>query len=249
VSKFNFNKLSIITASHRNPDGLIALKDQIQPVLGDHINWIIKDSACCERTSFWGSNLEDPNIYFFSESDSGIYSALNYALNKCRSDFYLVVGSDDSLNTDSLFEIAEMLRLGSFDNMDIISFPVLVNDHILCRKRMRPNWVSVGGLISSHSVGTIIRKELHSRIGEYDEEYKILADSLFVRQAYQNGANFRNFLSPVVGSFSTGGVSSTQHARRILEAYTYNVSCGDSPVLQAFLMLVRILKIRPLKFI
>jgi hypothetical protein len=247
--KAKIKKLSIITASHQNLDGLAALKTQIQPALGDQINWIIKDSACCDSSLQWGNHLNDHNIHFFSSPDSGIYSALNYALEQSASEFYLVVGSDDSLNTESLFNVSAMLRTDSFDNLDVISFPVIINGNIFRKKRMRPIWVSIGGLISSHSVGTIIRRELHSSIGKYQEEFKILADALFLRQAYQSGAKFKNFNFPVIGSFSTHGVSSTQHARRILEAYSYNVSCGDSPALQAFLMMLRTLKNKPLKFI
>ena len=241
--------LTIITVVHKNPEGLALLKADIQPALGPNIKWIIKDSGACEISSVWGSGIGDDNIHFYSKHDLGIYNALNFALNKCTSDFYLVVGSDDSLDAKALLIIDEMIRHGVFEGIDVASFPVLMNKKIFHRKFMRPCFVSVSGLVSSHSVGTLIRRGLHESIGDYDENYRILADALFLRRAYEKGAQFKHFKEPVTGCFSTAGISNTQHARRILEAYSYNVACGDAPALQALILLLRILIVKPLTFI
>ncbi|CAN1563774.1 putative glycosyl transferase [Burkholderiaceae bacterium] len=241
--------LTIITVAHKNPEGLALLKADIQPALGPNIEWIIKDSGVCEISSAWGNEIGDENIQFYSKLDSGIYSALNFALTKCTSDFYLVVGSDDSLHAKSLLIIDEMIQYGEFEGIDIASFPVLINKKIFHRKLMRPCFVSVGGLVSSHSVGTLIRRSLHESIGDYDEKYKILADAFFLRRAYENGAQFKHYKEPITGCFSTVGISNTQHARRILEAYSYNVACGDAPALQSLIMLLRTLIKKPLTFI
>ena len=244
-----FKKLTIITVSHRNLEGLVNLISQIQPALSKKINWLIKDSGCCEQSAIWAKSITDSNIHFYSGSDSGIYSALNFALNKTESDFYLVVGSDDNINTDSLREIGDILQTRELEEIDIASFPVIIDGKVFHKKSLHPLCISIAGLISSHSVGTIIRRSLHEKIGFYDEDYKILADSLFIRKCLEVGAKFKNFKFPVIGSFSTGGISRTQHARRILESYSYNVACGDSQMLQSFFLLFRTIKNKPSKFI
>ena len=241
--------LTIITVAHKNPEGLALLKADIQPALGPNIEWIIKDSGLCEDSLAWGNGIRDESIHFYSKHDLGIYNALNFALSKCKSDFYIVVGSDDSLDAKALLIIDEMIQYGAFENIDVASFPVMINKKIFHRKFMRPHFVSVSGLVSSHSVGTLIRRNLHESVGDYDENYKILADSLFLRRAYEKGAQFKHYKEPVTGCFSTSGISNTQHARRILEAYSYNVACGDPPVLQALIMLLRTLIKKPLTFI
>lgn len=241
--------LTIITVAHKNPVGLALLKAEIQPALGANIEWLIKDSGKCEVTVAWGNGIRDKNIRFIAEHDLGIYSALNLALSKCTSEFYLVAGSDDSLDPKALLIIDEMIRSGAFAGVDVASFPLIINKRIFHRKFLRPCFVSVGSLVSSHSVGTVIRRSLHEAVGVYDEDYKILADALFLRRAYQAGASFKHYETPITGTFSTAGISSTQLARRILEAYSYNVACGDAPALQAILMMLRTLKNKPSSFI
>ena len=241
--------LTLITVSHRNLPGLVSLFSQIQTALSSDVAWVIKDSGDCQATAAWGASIDNINVQFISEPDKGIYSALNRSLSECSSEFYLVVGSDDSIEPRAIIAIGEMIRSGKFATLDVASFPVMIDGRPFRRKRMRPHFVSVSGLISSHSVGTIIRRSLHDTAGLYDENYRILADALFIRRAYQAGARFRHFEGPTTGSFSLSGVSSTQHSRRILEAYSYNVLCGDSPALQAIIMMWRIMKNKPLTLI
>jgi len=243
------SKLTVITASHNNLRGLMSLYEDIKLALNSDVEWIIKDSGSCVESSNWACEIEDPHIQFYNEKDSGIYNAINVALLKCQSDFYLVVGSDDSVNSSALLAIVKMIQSGKFSYVDVASFPVMINDRIHHKKWMRPVFFSIGGLVSSHSVGTIIRRRLHESVGFYDESYKILADALFLRCAHEVGACFKHFKKPIMGIFTTTGISNTQHARRILEAYSYNVACGDSHVLQAIFMMLRTIKCKPVKFI
>lgn len=242
-------ELSIVTASHRNLAGLEALYAQLKPALGENVEWIIKDSGKCEATRTWGDELSNPNVRFICEADNGIYPALNRALSECRAEFYLVVGSDDFIDPASVHEVARLIQTEALKDVDVASFPVIINQKVFHRKLMCPTFLSVGGLVSSHSVGTVIRRSLHDSIGLYDEDYKILADSYFLRRAYQAGASFRHFKGPVMGTFTQAGISSTQHARRIVEAYSYNVACADSYILQAILLMLRTIKYRPSTFI
>lgn len=242
-------KLTIITVSNNNFCGLVSLYKDIKPALNSNINWIIKDSGSCVASAHWASEIKDPYIQFYNEKDTGIYNAINVALSKCKSDFYLVVGSDDSVNSGALLLVIKLIQSGELSDVDIASFPVIIDQRIRHKKWMRPTFFSIGSLVTSHSVGTVIRRRLHESIGLYDESYTILADALFLRRAHQVGACFKHFKKPITGIFTTTGISSTQHARRILEAYSYNVACGDSTALQAFFMMLRTIKCKPVKFI
>lgn len=241
--------LSIVTVSHNNLTGLISLYRDIKPLLHSHVEWIVKDSGFCSESQSWSITIDDPGFVFDNKKDVGIYNALNMAVSKCRSKIYLVVGSDDFIDTVSINEVLKMIRLGQFSGVDVASFPVFINNHRHHKKIGLPTFFSTGGLVSSHSVGTFIRCDLHRTLGYYDESYEILADSLFLRRAYQAGAFFKYFNNPVMGIFSTGGISNSHHARRIIEAYSYNVACGDPPFLQAIFMMFRLIKYRPNKLI
>lgn len=243
------SNLTIVTVSHNNHAGLVSLYKNIKPALNPSIEWVIKDSGSCLASAQWANQINEKYIRFYNENDAGIYNAINFALSKSLSDFYLVVGSDDSINSSALLAIIKLINSGELTDIDVASFPVIINNCICHKKRMRPTFLSIGSLVSSHSVGTVIRRRLHESVGFYDESYKILADALFLRRAHQAGACFKHFKTPITGIFATSGISSMQHSRRILEAYSYNVACGDSPTIQSFFMMLRTIKHKPKKFI
>ncbi len=231
--------LSVLTASHDNAAGLVALHRQIEPSLGSDIEWIVKDSGACASTAAWSESVQGPSLQVLRGPDAGIYDALNQALQAAIGRFYLVVGSDDALLAASLGNLVRMINGGDLDNTDVASFPVRVDGQVHTRTRLRPLFASVSGIVSSHSVGTVIRRSLHDTLGPYDRRYRILADALFLRRAVQAKARVRSFDGPILGEFSTTGVSSRAHSQRILEAYSYNVECGDPPWVQALLLCAR----------
>ena len=233
--------LSIVTVVHSNLPGLVKLYEAIKYVLSEDIEWIVKDSGCCEKTKLWALQFNSKcHIRFSFDADDGIYDALNFAVGMAKGEYYLTVGSDDVVFTEGVyFFLKHYFFLSQFD---VIAFPVNVDGKIKQRSRYVPHWISTGGLIASHSVGTVIRKDLHYRYGYYDITFKILADCLFITRCVNNGANFFYFDSIVFGQFDSKGVSSVPSTNRFLEAFRYQVSLKSNVLLQVFLFLFRCVK-------
>lgn len=230
--------LSIITVVHANFDGLRALFETIRPLLNDDVEWIIKDSGKCSKTKTFFGNFSNANVRFYSCDDNGIYDALNFALLRCTSKYYIVVGSDDAIFPQEFSAVSSTLK-SSYNSNSIITAPVLINGVKHTPSYYKPTCYSVGGLISSHSVGTFIPRQLHDTLGFYDTNFNILADSKFIRLACMKKVNFRALNTDAIGEFSTEGVSSTAVLERIHEAYRYNVDLGSSRFLQYFFFTVR----------
>lgn len=241
--------LTVVTASHCNSQGLRSLAEQILPRLGHGLRWVVKDSGACSETSQWAATTlaQESGVSFDASPDVGIYDALNRALSKVTTDYYLVVGSDDAVDGGALVDVARTLRARApgVQPADILTFPVRTSAGLRRRKRFRPRWVSSSSLVTSHSVGTLIRRDLHDRLGPYDTRYHILADSLFLRQAWLAGAQFEHRVGPVLGSFSLNGVSSRDHGRRLVETYSYLSSTGSPRWLQSCLLWLRLMRFRP----
>ena len=94
-------------------------------------------------------------------------------------------------------------------------------------------------LTGSHSVGTVVRRDLHVSLEQYDTRYRILADSFFLRRARLTDRVFDHRDGPIPGSFATTGVSHRDHGHLMIESYSYNVECGSSPTLQAVMFVAR----------
>jgi hypothetical protein len=237
--------LTVVTASHRNPAGLRRLADDLVPFLCNDLHWRIKDSGACPETASWSDTMAAPHISYDDTPDSGIYDALNQAIADVSTVYYLVVGSDDRLHGEVLRDLAKRLAAGSVPVADVLTFPIETAKGIRRRKRFLPLWVSSSSLTSSHSVGTLIKRSLHDRIGFYDTRFRVLADSLFLRTAFLKGASFHHHSQPALGVFGLDGVSSRDHGRRVVETYSYLVASGSATWLQASLLYARTLRYRP----
>lgn len=240
--------LTLITAAHEDLDGLRRFHDLIMPILSDDFQWIIKDSGACACSAEWALSLTSNHIHFLSSPDDGIYSALNEAIRQSKSPYYIVAGLDDTLYTNSLRQLIDCLSSQPLNNFGVLTFPVKVNNKTLHPKRWYPLHLSVRGLLASHSVGTVIRKSVHEDFGYYDESYKILADSLFIKKSFLGGVKFIHFQKPIMGEFSTEGISSKYHSLRLLEAYDYNVSSGSSVFVQSLWLALRTIRTKINRF-
>jgi glycosyltransferase involved in cell wall biosynthesis len=236
-------KLSIITVVDRNLKGLIEIYNQIETTLSTEIEWVIKDSSRCDATRRWGESVSSSNLRFISSTDSGIYEALNQAISNSTGEFYVTLGADDSLFSKSLSLFLEDYNKLSF--FDILVFPVIVNKKVHFVSKYCPTFLSAASLVSSHSVGTFIKKSIHQKIGLYDQSYKILADSLFLTKAFKSNFKFCYIKSEPIGEFGIEGISSTNFQTRFYEAYRYQLELGSPAPLQIILFALRVFKHSP----
>lgn len=237
--------LTLVTAAHRNPAGLRSMYADLADGLDDALQWRIQDSGACPETRQWASRLDHPAIRFRSEPDRGIYEALNRAIDGLRTPYYLVVGTDDAVDVVALRAIVDELSALPTPGPDILTFPVRVGHGVRRRQPWWPGQVNILALTASHSVGTVIRHDLHAVLGPYDTRYRILADSLFLRRAQLAARVFDHRDGPIPGRFATTGVSHRELGRLMIENYSYNVECGSSRALQGLMFVVRLLAYRP----
>ena len=234
--------LSIVTAAHKNLPGLQDVYGQLECLLSDSCQWIVKDSGYCAETRKWLENLDNKNVLYSCDKDKGIYEALNFCIKKSSGDYYLVIGTDDKIHKNSLIKIIKNIKTQKYMNADFIVFSVQRLGKIVRPKKYIPISCSVMGLVSEHSLGTLIKKSTHAKFGLYDCSYKILADSLFIKIATIGGAKFYYDLDIVSGEFGINGISSKNHHLRIEEAFRYNVSSGSFKLIQFIYMLIRKIK-------
>ena len=229
-------KLSIITVVDNSFNNLHTLSENIKPILeNDQIEWVIKDSGRCKKTLRWGNKNKNKNLIFISSKDSGIYDALNLAIIESKGLYYLVVGSDDLLIKENIFRLLE--KIDSFTNFDVISFPVMTIKGLVRVNKYLPISVNIKSLIASHSVGTLIKKNVHFKYGFYKPHYKILADSYFISLIKKN--KILQLENIHLGTFSLNGISSKINIERIHEAFKYNINLNHNFFLQCVIVIVR----------
>jgi len=205
-------KLSVITTVFNNKETLEACILSVRAQTYPNVEYIVIDGGSTDGSILVLKKYADKIDHWISESDSGIYSAINKGLALCTGDFYLFLGSDDLLLPKAL----ETLYEGSMNNLAVRALSYFSD----------PGSNRVA-LIRAHSSATLISMAAHRRFGLYDESYRIAADAKFMATLCKNG--LVNDVDEVVGIFAPGGASSRylptvlEHARAMRESGVWGV--------------------------
>lgn len=225
--------ISIITVTYNAiktmPDLIASLRSQTD----NDFEWVVIDADSNDGTKDLIFNTTDVVSQWVSEPDCGIYHAINKALSIITGDYYLVVGSDDILNADAIENYKQEV-LKSKGN--IITASVFLGNTL--KKSGCRSWgfgVSPPR-ISQHSVGTLIRSNLHKKYGLYNLKYLIVADLYFLHTIIKSGEILyaSNF---VAGKCGESGISSIDHIGAVCEWFRIQIEI-DEQVTLAFLSFV-----------
>jgi glycosyltransferase involved in cell wall biosynthesis len=235
----NVLMITIITATYNADDQLRGLIASLRAQTDRAFEWIVVDGASTDSTTQLLAEAGDVVTRWKSEPDFGIYDALNKALRMTQTEYYLVLGADDRLEPCGI-EVykQEALRSGA----DVVTGAVAV-DGAVVRPRRAQGIRSGSPLVSSHSVGALIRRALHDEIGLYSRRFPIAADTHFLLQVAQRGKRVA-IIDDVVGSFSTDGVSGRDLLGSLCESYRANVEVRGGLLRHTAMLVLRVLKNR-----
>ena len=228
--------ISVITATYNAERDLPALIASLRAQTSRDFEWVIVDGASSDRTVDLLRGASDIATRWISEPDFGIYHALNKGLALARGEYYLVLGSDDTLLPGAIEAFA---GAAAAEGADVVAAPVLVEGIAVHPRRNRP-WLRSGPpMVAAHSVGSLIRKSLHDEIGPYSRRFPIAADTYFLLQVAQRQKRFA-YLSEPVGSFGAAGLSSGDTLGALTESWRANVEVRGRFWLQLPLFLARL---------
>lgn len=234
--------ISVVTvtlnAERELPAMLASLRNQT-----DHVfDLIVIDGASTDNTMMILGQSGDIVTYVKSEPDFGLYDAINKGVEVATTDFYLVLGADDVLYPDA---IGNYKRLVACTNADVIVAGVKVGNRI--RKGYFPSrrWLGHSAMITSHSVGMLIRTGLHDQIGKYPLRYSVLADGYVIKEICKNTL-FKVVAGEfIAGVFSTGGTSNRHFVRVLCETWQIQLETGENPLVQYLVFMFRLIRYAP----
>ncbi|RUT05572.1 hypothetical protein DSM106972_035790 [Dulcicalothrix desertica PCC 7102] len=142
---------------------------------------------------------------FISETDKGVYDAMNKGLAIATGDIIGIINADDWYN-DGAFKIVEKTFLDN-TNIEISYSPI----HNYFNNEYLNTFVpgSLENLIFKFTINhpsCFVRKEVYQKVGIFDLKYSMAADYDFIFRAYTMGINFYHINTPLV-SYSLNGVT------------------------------------------
>ncbi|WP_412560339.1 glycosyltransferase family 2 protein [Winogradskyella sp. MIT101101] len=200
-------KLSIITITYNNAEGLKQTMESVAAQTWGDFEHIVVDGNSTDNSVAIIKSFDYKNLIWVSESDSGIYNAMNKGINRASGKYVLFLNSGDYLENEKV--LTNVLKYLS-DNFSVLSGHMIFNEDSGKRLREHPNKMTfsylVGNAISHPS--TFIKRELFVKYGFYDEEFKVVSDWAFFLKVL--GIHNESYLKIplIISVFDTKGVSS-----------------------------------------
>lgn len=232
-------KLSIVTTTFNCIGTIQAYLDAFEGLDSKAFDWIVVDAASTDGTAEVLRQHAHRFSFFSSEPDAGVYHGINKALARVTTPYYVVFGADDR---PSLTLLDDVLPLLDGRYALVLGGVRLMPGGAV--KQAGPRWlhpVVWARAISHHSVGTIIKTDVHATHGQYDTNYALLADGHLLKKVLRSDAPILRV--PVVfGDFMTGGMSGRGELRSMVETFLLQIAEGSNPIFQLALLNARVIK-------
>ena len=237
--------LSIITACFNSS---ATIKDTIESVLNQtyqNIEYILIDGNSNDNTvdiiKSYEQKFKQKEITYrwISESDKGIYDAMNKGLSLIDGDWIIFIGSDDYFKNNVILETAiSSLHFAKSNNINYVYGKI---EHI----DYKNNLVEISGepwkkqkdrfnyIMNINHSGCFHHKTLFSTHGKFNDTFKIAGDYEFLLRELKDRAKNAFFINSVLIVMREGGISGTlsnrlnvvketQRARKINNINTFS---------------------------
>jgi glycosyltransferase involved in cell wall biosynthesis len=205
-------KISLITVSFNSEE---TIRDTIESVLFqdyEFIEYIIIDGGSTDSTLDIVNDYKEKIQIVVSESDRGIYDAMNKGIMVCSGDVIGVLNSDDFYPDRNIIScVAKVFRENIYSEIvlggtDFVKNTELNNSVRKYSSRYFSPWMMRFGIMPPHPAA-FIKKTAYDRIGYYKLDYKIGADfDLLLRMLKVNRVLYSK-LDRICVRMRLGGVS------------------------------------------
>lgn len=195
-------KISIITATYNSGKTLENTIYSIRKQTYKNIEYIVIDGKSVDNTiDILKSNLDIVSNYI-SESDKGVYDALNKGLELASGDFLLVLGSDDILYSDTVIEsIASKLSNDNYIYYGNVLWKGTNHIHWGKFHKLKWAWSNI-----SHQA-IFYPKSVYKQY-KYDLRYKLYADYAYNLKLLQEKNKFV-YIDEIIALYAMDGVSAS----------------------------------------
>ncbi|XCF07735.1 glycosyltransferase family 2 protein [Tamlana crocina] len=221
--------VSIITVNYNDKLGLERTLKSVQGQTYTNFEHIVIDGGSNDGSKAILEENKNQFSYWVSESDRGIYHAMNKGIIKAKGEYLFFLNSgDDFVENRALQNIAEALT-----GEDIVYFNINKIDGSSVNVEKVPSKLSFSYLyhdLPPHQ-STFIKRELFQDYGYYDENLKIVSDWKFLIIALlKHNATYKH-VDKVFTNFYLGGISSNSESMARMDAERKVVLEQEFPIL------------------
>ena len=187
--------LSIITVAYNCIDAVKKTMTSVLMQPDSRIEYIVVDGASADGTASYLKECASAFTFryrWISESDSGIYNAMNKGLSLASGKYVMYLNADDTLCKEALIKILSQIQI---ENADIIYgdsvSEYVYDEQIIYRYKSALEEINMAtlkeGMGCVHQC-IVTKKELLQSLDGFKEKYKVGADWDFLIRAAKQGA-------------------------------------------------------------
>jgi len=200
-------KYSIITINYNNREGLRRTIESVVNQTYQDFEYIVIDGGSTDGSVDVIKEYADRIDYWVSESDKGIYNAMNKGILQAHGEYLNFMNSGDCFYDEDVLK-----NVKSYLNSDIVCGKIKTTDNIehwsFDKEEVTMMLFYNGNLPHQAS---FIRRELFT-YSLYNEEYRIVSDWLFfIEKIVVENCSYNN-IPLTISLFDVGGISSTNKA-------------------------------------
>lgn len=200
-------KFSIITVVY---NGQGCIEKTIKSVIGQsysNIEYIIIDGSSEDETLNICDKYKDTIDVLVSESDSGLYDAMNKGITKATGDYIIFMNCDDRFHSPDVLEmIVQQMNSKGADFLYGDSFDVHNEEDRINYKKSLPFIFRYYGMFTHHQSMFYKREIIQHHKIRFNTEYKIAADYDFTLH-FLRYAKKHQYFNFAISDFMLGGIS------------------------------------------
>jgi len=212
------SKISIITINLNNKQGLARTIESVVNQSCNDYEYIIIDGGSTDGSIDIIDRFKKRITHWVSESDNGIYNAMNKGITLANGEYCLFLNSGDFFYNDFVLQNI----IGKLNNYDIIYGNIIIlpnninlgnSDELKKyskpypgRKKSLKIYYRFGPVIPHQA--EFIKRSVFNRIGYYDEQYKIASDVEFNIRAIDYSSLKFKYIGDIISYFILDGIGS-----------------------------------------
>lgn len=208
-------KLSIITINLNNREGLKKTAKSIVNQTFTDYEWLVIDGGSTDGSVDLIRQYINEISFWVSETDGGIYNAMNKGIQNARGEYLLFLNSGDYLFSSTVLDEA----FESIDNEDIVYGLIKKETDGKISDSLAKSEITLLDLWHNRipHQSSFFNSSLFNRFGLYDETLHIVADWVFYLRAIIFGGCSVKFLPIVISVYEGGGISSKQETEKEIQ--------------------------------
>jgi glycosyltransferase involved in cell wall biosynthesis len=204
-------KISIITVCYNSESTIEKTFQSVKNQKYKDIEYIVVDGQSTDGTLSLIKKYNNVISKFVSESDKGLYDAMNKGIKMATGELIGILNSDDIFYNDNVIE--DVVKYHKSNNLDASVSDVVytdVNGKIVrnySAKKWLPEKLKIG-FMPPHA-GIFIKKKIFQKFGNYQLDFVIGADYELITRFFLSNNISWNYLNITTTSMLVGGISSS----------------------------------------